>query len=92
METPLLIYTLYAVLAIYAGLISYAVWRVWRGENTVDRLMGVDLISNLMLGILIIIALIEQNSIFIDVAVGLAALGFIGIIAFARYAANNRMY
>ena len=88
----ILTYTLYTALAIYTALISYAVWRVWRGENSIDRLLGVDLISTLMLGVLVLIALIEQNSIFIDVALGLVALGFIGVVAFARYAANRRMY
>jgi len=92
MITTILTLTLYTALAVYAGLISYAVWRVWQGENSIDRLQGVDLISTLMIGVLVLIALIEQNSIFIDVALGLAALGFIGVVAFARYAADRRMY
>lgn len=92
MLTTLFTYTLYTALIIYAGLISYAVWRIWRGESSIDRLLGVDLMSTLMLGVLVLIALIEQNSIFIDVALGLAALGFIGVIALARYTANRRMF
>jgi multisubunit Na+/H+ antiporter MnhF subunit len=86
------IYTLYVALAVYVALTSYAVWRVWRGENSVDRLVGVDLISNLVLGVLVIITLIEGNSIFIDVALSLAALGFIGVIAFARYATDRQIF
>jgi multisubunit Na+/H+ antiporter MnhF subunit len=92
MLTTLVIYTLYAALAIYASLISYAVWRVWRGENSVDRLMGVDLIGTLTIGVLVLIGIIEQNSLFVDVALGLAALGFVGVVSFARYAADRRMY
>lgn len=90
--TMILTGTLYTALAVYAALISYAVWRIWRGENSIDRLMGVDLIGTLMLGVFVLIALIEQNGIFIDVALGLAALGFIGVVAFARYAADRRMF
>ncbi|MDX1613807.1 MAG: monovalent cation/H+ antiporter complex subunit F [Candidatus Promineifilaceae bacterium] len=92
MLTTALTYTLYVALAIYAGLISYAVWRVWRGENGVDRLIGVELIGTLMLGVFILIALIEGNGIFLDVALGLAALGFIGVVALAKYAADRRLY
>ena len=88
----ILTYTLYGALAIYAGLISYAVWRVWRGENSVDRLIGVDLTGTLLAGVLVLIALIEGNTVFIDVALGVTAVGFIGIVAFARYAADRRMY
>ena len=84
-----LTYTLYIVLGIYAALISYA---VWRGENGIDRLIGVDLIGALMLSVFVLIALIEENSIFIDAALGLAAFGFIGVVAFARYVANKRLF
>lgn len=92
MIDTILIYTIYAALLVYAGLISYAVWRVWRGENSVDRLIGVELIGTLMLGILVLTALVEENSIFIDAALGLAALGFIGVLTLTKYAADQRLY
>ena len=92
MSWAILLYTLYVSLVIHTLLAGYAIWRVWTGQNEVDRLIGVDLIGTLMVGVLVLIALIEQDSIFIDVALGLAALGFIGVVAFARYAANRRMF
>lgn len=92
MSGEILLYTLYGSLIIHTALAGYAIWRVWTGQNEVDRLIGVDLIGTLMVGVLVLIALIEQDSIFIDVALGLAALGFIGVVAFARYAANRRMF
>lgn len=92
MVATILTYTLYAALAVYAGLISYVVWRVWRGENGVDRLIGVDLMGTLLAGVLVLIALIEGDSLFIDVALGVTAVGFISVVAFARYAADRRMY
>ena len=92
MIATILTYTIYGALLVYAGLISYAVWRVWRGENSVDRLIGVELIGTLMLGILVLIALVEENSIFIDAALGLAALGFISVLTLTKYAADQRLY
>lgn len=92
MIETILTFTLYAALATYAGLISYAVWKVWRGDNGIDRLIGVDLVGTLTIGTLVLMTLIENNNIFIDVALGLALLGFIGIVAFAKYASNERMY
>lgn len=92
MIATLLTYTLYVALAIYVGLIGYAVWRVWRGENSVDRLIGMDLTGTLLAAVLILITLIEEDSIFIDVALGVTAVGFIGVVAFARYAADRRLY
>lgn len=79
-------------LVIHIGLIVVCVWRVWRGENVIDRLLAADLIATLVLAIFIIIAIDTGNQRFIDLALGLAALGFIGTIALARYIANRQMF
>ena len=91
MESVLLI-VLYVSLVIHIILIGVSVWRVWRGDNIIDRLMGADLISTLTLAILVLLALFEKNSIFIDVAVGLLALGFVSTIALAKYIADDQMF
>lgn len=91
MESVLLI-VLYVSLIVHIILIGISVWRVWRGENIIDRLMGADLISTLTLAILVLIALFEKNTIFIDVAVGLVALGYVSTIALAKYIADEQMF
>ena len=85
-------FVLSAALMIHIALIAVCVWRVWRGENVIDRLIGADLIGTLVLGVIVLIALITANSIYIDVALGLAALGFVGTIALAKYIADQRMF
>ena len=87
-----LTYVLYLALLVHVGLLAVVLWRVWRGENVIDRLMGADLLSTLTLAILVLVALTERDSIYIDVALGLAALGFIGIIALAKYVADEQMF
>lgn len=87
-----LTYVLYLALLIHMGLLALVLWRVWRGENVIDRLMGADLLSTLTLAILVLLALIEQDSIYVDVALGLAALGFISTIALAKYVADEQMF
>jgi multisubunit Na+/H+ antiporter MnhF subunit len=88
----ILTYALYLALLVHIGLLAVVLSRVWRGENVIDRLMGADLLSTLTLAILVLIAIIERDSIYIDVALGLAALGFIGIIALAKYVADEQMF
>jgi multisubunit Na+/H+ antiporter MnhF subunit len=88
----ILTYVLYLALLVHMGLLGVVLWRVWRGENVIDRLMGADLLSTLTLSILVLLALIEWDSIYIDVALGLAALGFIGIIALAKYVADEQIF
>lgn len=90
--TNILLAALYLSLVIHIVLIGIAVWRVWRGENVIDRLMGTELVTTLFLAVLIIIALIYRDSVYIDVALGLAALSFIGTITLAKYLADEQMF
>jgi multisubunit Na+/H+ antiporter MnhF subunit len=90
--TNLLLITLSISLLIHIVLIGIAVWRVWRGENVIDRLMGTELVTTLFLAVLVLIALIFRESIYIDVALGLAALSFIGTVALAKYLADEQMF
>jgi len=87
----LLTIVLYTSLIIHLVLVAVCVWKVWHGNNSIDRLIGADLIGTLALAVLVLISLIEQTSIYIDAAVGLAALGFIGTVALARFIADRRV-
>jgi len=81
-----------ASLAIHIAMIAVCVWRVWNGENAIDRLIGADLIGTLILAVLVLVALILYNSIYLDVALGLAVLGFISTVALAKYIVDQAMY
>ena len=84
--------TIFIALLLYVIMIGIAVWRVWRGENVIDRLIGVELVSTLFLSVLVLIALIYRDSIYIDLALALAGLGFIGTIALAKYVADEQIF
>jgi multisubunit Na+/H+ antiporter MnhF subunit len=88
----ILTYVLYLALMVHIGLLAVVLWKVWRGDNIVDRLMSADLLGTLTLAVLVLLALIERDSIYIDVALGLAGLSFIGIIALAKYVADEQMF
>jgi multicomponent Na+:H+ antiporter subunit F len=88
----ILTYVLYLALLVHIGLLAVVLWKVWRGDDIIDRLMGADLLGTLTLAVLVLLSLIEQESIYIDVALGLAALAFIGTIALAKYVADEQMF
>ncbi|MBN1135760.1 MAG: hypothetical protein JXM73_04200, partial [Anaerolineae bacterium] len=83
---------LYLALLVHVGLLVIVLWRLWCGQTIVDRLTAADLLNILTLAILVLLSLIERDSIYIDVALGLAALGFIGTIALAKYVADEQMF
>ena len=91
MMTQLLIFILYVSLVVHLALVAICVYKVWNGHNSVDRLIAADLIGTLTLAVLVLISLIQRTNIYIDAALGLAALGFIGTIAMARFIADRRV-
>ena len=80
------------VLGLHIILLAVAVWRIWRGETVADRLLGADLITMLLMAILVLLSIVLKDSIYIDVALGLAALGFITTVALAKYIADEQMF
>jgi multicomponent Na+:H+ antiporter subunit F len=84
--------TFWIVLAAHLLMGLVAAWRVWRGENGVSRLAGLDLAGTLTIAILIIISIIRANTIYIDVAIAAAALSYISTIALAKYISDHRVF
>lgn len=92
MMADLLTTVLFISLALHVVFIGVAVWRVWRGENFIDRLLGLDLVATLTVSVIILISLLQGESRYLDVAIGLAALGFIAAVALSRYVVDEQVY
>ena len=84
--------TIWIVLVAHMLMALVAAWRVWRGENGVNRLAGLDLASTLTIAILVIISIIRANIIYIDVAIAAAALSYISTIVLAKYISDHRVF
>lgn len=91
METIINI-TIWIVLAVYLAMALIVVWRAWRGENSVSRLMSLDLASTLTLAILVIVSIIQKNNLYIDVAIVLAALSYISTVALAKFISDQKVF
>lgn len=75
-----------------AGLIL-ALLRLARGPSLPDRVIALELTSVLIVGIILIQVVGGASSLFLDVAIVLALVGFLGTVTFAyfieREAANE---
>jgi multicomponent Na+:H+ antiporter subunit F len=60
--------------------------RLWRGPHLLDRIVALDLMALLTIGICAVYAITRGQAIFVDIATVLALLSFLATIAFARYA------
>lgn len=80
------------MLLIMVILLIPASYRVVIGGTLPDKLQAVDLITTLLIGIIVLLALVEGTEVFIDLAIALAAFAFIGTISIARYISEGRVF
>jgi multicomponent Na+:H+ antiporter subunit F len=74
-------FVMYCFLAVLAlGMI-----RVVIGPSRVDRLIGLNVVAAQVLAILVLMALKENLSVYLDVALVYDIFGFIGILAITKF-------
>jgi multicomponent Na+:H+ antiporter subunit F len=71
-----------AMLAVAAGLASI---RLVKGPTLPDRVIAIDLIGALMVCLLVVMAGMTAQQAFLDVAMVVALISFVGTVAYARY-------
>jgi multicomponent Na+:H+ antiporter subunit F len=67
-------------------------YRVMVGPNPADRLQAVDTITNLLIGIIVLLSLERGSSFILDVGLALAAFSFIATLGISRYLAEGRVF
>jgi multisubunit Na+/H+ antiporter MnhF subunit len=90
--TPFIQVGLQLALFVLVLLMIPCAYRAWIGPSGADRLQAIDTITTLMIGIIIVLALLQGISMFIDVALALAAFAFIGTLALARYISEGKVF
>jgi multicomponent Na+:H+ antiporter subunit F len=75
-------YMMLALLAL-AMLLSFV--RLARGPSLTDRVVAVDLITTIGVAMSALYAMLHDSMVFLDVAILIALISFVGTIAFARY-------
>lgn len=83
-EGPLL-WVIYVTLAVLALPILGALLRVLWGPSLADRVVALDLVAYLAMGFLATYAVYVGEQTFVDVALVLGLLAFLGTLAVARY-------
>ena len=83
---------LQVVLFVLVVLMLPAGLRLWRGPSIADRLLAIDMITTLLAGVMVMLALILQQGMFVDVALALGALSFISTLGLARFVADGSVF
>ena len=59
--------------------------RLIRGPSLPDRVVAFNLLTTIALAIITVYAIVKDQQVFLDVAILVALITFLGTIAFARY-------
>lgn len=65
--------------------IALSIYRMVKGETAFDRVVSMDVINVCIIGILVAIALMTGNELYLDVAIVYSVLGFLETIVFAKF-------
>jgi multicomponent Na+:H+ antiporter subunit F len=89
---PLVGATAAVVLVVLSAALLLAFVRIARGPSLPDRVVALDLSGTLVVGIIAAYGILAGQPVFLDVAIALALVAFLGTVAFARYLerANGR--
>ena len=64
--------------------------RLIRGPSLPDRVVALDLFATLIIGVAAVYAVATDRSAFLDIAVIVALIAFLGTVAFAYYLQRGR--
>lgn len=73
------------VLMTLAVALVLALWRVARGPSLPDRVVALDMMALLATSFITVYAIDTHQKVFIDVAIVLALISFLGTVGFAQY-------
>lgn len=62
-----------------------ALWRIIRGPTLADRVVALDLMATLAVGFITVYAVMAGQTMFLDIAIVLALIAFLGTVAFAYF-------
>jgi multicomponent Na+:H+ antiporter subunit F len=78
-------YVEYLVFALIAVGVFFAVVRMIRGPKTADRIVALDTLNIMIVGIISLLAYLFENGMYLDIAIAYAILAFLETMVFARY-------
>ena len=82
--------TLWVFAALSAAFVITAV-RLLRGPSLADRVVALDMLAYVLIGLATTAAIRSESTAYINVALGLGLFTFLGTITFARYLERQHM-
>jgi multicomponent Na+:H+ antiporter subunit F len=81
-----------AALVVLVVALIPATFRIWRGPSALERVQALDLTTNILVGVIVVLGLVLDSPLIIDVGIGLAAFSFVGTLAITRFISEGRFF
>ena len=65
-------------------------YRAWRGPTIPDRMVAIDILGILVVGICAIMAIVTRRNFLMDIALAWIFFSFIGTLALAKYLSGRK--
>lgn len=78
-------FAIYVIMPVLALAVAMVFVRLVRGPSLPDRVVALDLMNTLGIGIIAVYAIATDQPAILDVAIALALITFLGTVAFAYY-------
>lgn len=72
-------------LVVLSAALLVTVWRIIRGPTLPDRVLGLDMLVAIAIGLIAVVAIRTGFNLYIDIAIALGLVGFLATVAFARF-------
>jgi multicomponent Na+:H+ antiporter subunit F len=82
---PILNFAIYFSFATLTISLFAGLYRLLTGPSLPDRIVVMDLVASLVIGLIITYIMLTGQTVYLNVAVAIALLVFMGNIAFAKY-------
>jgi multicomponent Na+:H+ antiporter subunit F len=69
-----------------------ATYRIWTGPSAMERLQSLDLTTTVLVGVVVVLGIVLENSLIIDIGIALAAFSFVSTLAIARFISEGRFF
>lgn len=89
-ETTLFFVKLYGAIAVGAAFIMVFI-RLLRGPSLPDRVIALDLMTVITIAFIGLYSIIIEEAVYLDAAIALALVSFLGTVAFARYIEHSAL-
>ena len=83
MNLPIWVLAITALLLLVAMLLAGV--RIVRGPHAADRVVALDMLSLLGVAAAALAAVVAESPAFVDIAIGVALIGFLATVAFAAF-------